>query len=113
MSAGVAVATAGPRRERSGKARTAGGSGLACGPEGRLEDVWKVLTPELPVHVCPSRPMLDTRVPLMPNMITICFVISCVVAAALDRKAGIGTEGNVDHGTAVLGRHGGSWLATQ
>lgn len=39
MSAGAAVATAGPRRERSGKARTAGEGGLACGPEGRLEDV--------------------------------------------------------------------------
>ena len=35
MSAGLAVATAGPRRERSGKAPI---------PEPRLEDVWEVLT---------------------------------------------------------------------
>jgi hypothetical protein len=44
VSGGAAVATAGPRRERSGKARTAGESGPRGGPEGRLEDVWKVLT---------------------------------------------------------------------
>ena len=40
----LAQVAAGSRRERSGKARTADRFGRASGPQGRLEDVEKVLT---------------------------------------------------------------------
>jgi hypothetical protein len=44
VSAGLAVATAGPRRERSGKARTAGENGPRAARRAAFKDAWKVLT---------------------------------------------------------------------
>jgi hypothetical protein len=50
VSGELAVATADPRRERSGKARTAGDVARAAARRAALEDVWKVLT-NLPFEV--------------------------------------------------------------
>lgn len=44
VSAGFAVAAAGPRRERSGKVRTAGRIGPRGGPQGRPSRHTEVLT---------------------------------------------------------------------
>ena len=112
VSAGAAVAAAGSRRERSGKAR------------GRLPDLiaWRPGGPPLKMNgkfslggVLPdvarlSRPgtCLTLASHLMLDMITIRLLDHVLLRQREGLGAGIGTGGNVDRGTAVSSRSGGA-----